>query len=257
MNLIGCEFIKLKRYNIMWLGIVAVIFAVVISVFQNFDGAKTLSYNEFFNSVIWNNFSISFPFSITLIGGYMIDHEYTDDTLKNIMTVPVSMRRLLLAKLICVGVISAILGLFSFICTLAAAKFFLSCKEMGSEVIGVSCIQISLIAVFNFIAVSPLIAFFSRKRGGFYVGVGLAFFYGLCGIFAAGRHLTDVYPVTAGLGIISYAQGAYNPAIGCISLMLMILVTAILIFYTPDYDKIMSSVLKDSTKQKETMKGMV
>ena len=72
----------------------------------------------------------------------------------------------------------------------------------------------------------------------------------------AGRHLTDVYPVTAGLGIISYAQGAYNPAIGCISLMLMILVTAILIFYTPDYDKIMSSVLKDSTKQKETTKGM-
>ena len=55
----------------------------------------------------------------------MIDHEYTDDTLKNIMTVPVSIRRLLLAKLICVGVISAILGLFSFICTLAAAKFFL------------------------------------------------------------------------------------------------------------------------------------
>jgi hypothetical protein len=73
----------------------------------------------------------------------------------------------------------------------------------------------------------------------------------------AGRHLTDVYPVTAGLGIISYAQGAYNPAIGCISLILMILVTAILIFYTPDYDKIMSSVLKDSTKQKETTKGMV
>ena len=73
----------------------------------------------------------------------------------------------------------------------------------------------------------------------------------------AGRPLTDVYPVTAGLGIIGYAQGAYNPAIGCISLILMILVTAILIFYTPDYDKIMSSVLKDSTKQKETTKGMV
>ncbi len=257
MKLIGCEFLKLKRYNILWIGIVAVIFSTVISVFQNWNNAQALSYNEFFNSVIWNNFSISFPFSITLIGGYMIDHEYTDDTLKNIMTVPVSMRRLLFAKLICVGIIYVFLGVFSFICTLAAAKFFLSCTGMELAVIGVSCVQISLIALFNFIAVSPLIAFFSRKRGGFYIGVGLAFFYGICGIFAAGRHLSDVYPITAGLGIIRYAHADYNPVISCVSLASMILITAILIFYTPDYDKIMSSDLKDSAKQNKTTKGKV
>ena len=254
MKLIGCEFLKLKRYNILWIGIVAVIFSTVISVLQKGDNSRTLSYNDFFNSVIWNNFSISFPFSITLIGGYMIDHEYTDDTLKNIMTVPVSIRRLLFAKLSCIGIISVFLGLFSFICTLAAAKFFLSCSGMELLVIGVSCVQISLIALFNCIAVSPLIVFFRRKREGFYTGVGLAFFYGLCGIFAAGRHLTDVYPVTAGLGIIGYAQGAYNRITGCISLASMILITAILIYYTPGYDKIMSSVLKDSTKRRKTKK---
>jgi len=257
MKLIGCEFLKLKRYNILWIGVVAVIFSAVISVFQNWNSAHVLTYNDFFNSVIWNNFSISFPFSIVLIGGYMIDHEYTDDTLKNILAVPVSIRRLLFAKLICVGIISVLLGVFSFICTFATAKLVLSCTEMGLAVTGLSCVQICLVAFFNFIAVSPIIAFFSRKRGGFYIGVGLAFFYGICGIFAAGRHLSDVYPITAGLGIIRYAQGAYNPVIGCISLASMALITAILIFYSPDYDKIMSSALKDSVKQNKTTKGKV
>ena len=66
-----------------------------------------------------------------------------------------------------------------------------------------------------------------------------------------------MYPITAGLGIIRYAQGAYNPVIGCISLALMVLITAILIFNTPDYDKIMSSALKDSAKQNKTTKGKV
>ena len=257
MKLIGCEFLKLKRYNILWIGVVAVIFSTVISVFQNWNGTQALTYTAFFNSVIWNNFSISFPFSIALIGGYMIDHEYTDDTLKNIITVPVSIRRLLFAKLICVGIVSVLLGVFSFICTLITAKLVLSCTEMELAIIGTSCVQICLVAFFNFIAVSPLIAFFSRKRGGFYISVGLAFFYGICGIFAAGRHLTDVYPITAGLGIIRYAHGAYNPVIGCVSLASMILITVIMIFYTPDYDMIMSSALKDSAKQNKTTKGKV
>jgi len=187
----------------------------------------------------------------------MIDHEYTNDTLKNIMAIPVSIRKLLFAKLICVGIISVLLGVFSFICTLVMAKLVLSCTEMELAIIGTSCVQICLVAFFNFIAVSPIIAFFSRKRGGFYIGVGLAFFYGICGIFAAGRHLSDVYPITAGLGIIRYAHAAYNPIISCVSLASMILITAILIFYTPDYDKIMSSALKDSVKQKKTTKGKV
>ena len=53
MKLIGCEFLKLKRYNILWIGIVAVIFSTVISVFQNRDNAGTLSCNDFFNHVDW------------------------------------------------------------------------------------------------------------------------------------------------------------------------------------------------------------
>ena len=256
MKLIRCEFLKLKRSNILWIGIVAVIFSTAISVFQSLSSVAFPTYNDFFNNVIWNNFSISFPFSIVLIGGYMIDHEYTDDTLKNILTVPVSMRQLLHAKLLCVGIISFFLGMFSFGCTLVTAKLFLSGTGMELAAIGTSCVQICLIAIFNFMAVSPFVVFFSRKRSGFYVGIGLAFVYGICGIFAAGRNLTDVYPITAGLGIIKYAQGTYNPVIGCISLAVMILITSILIFCIPDYDKIMSSEGKDGRKRKKITKEM-
>ncbi len=47
-----------------------------------FTRSDPLTYESFANGVIWNNFSLSFPFVITLIGGYLINREYTDQTLK-------------------------------------------------------------------------------------------------------------------------------------------------------------------------------
>ncbi len=45
--------------------------------------------------VIKNNMSMIFPMCISLIAGYMISREQTDDTLKNILTVPISFKKLL------------------------------------------------------------------------------------------------------------------------------------------------------------------
>ena len=84
------EFYKLKRYSVVWIGVATMLTVVLLTRFMATasDGAvHTLEY--FSNSVIWNNFSLIFPATITLIAGYIIERERVDDTLKNILTIPI------------------------------------------------------------------------------------------------------------------------------------------------------------------------
>lgn len=48
-----------------------------------------------------------------MIGSWLIDRESTHDTLKNIMTIPVSMPKMLGAKLFWVGIFAVLLGIYS------------------------------------------------------------------------------------------------------------------------------------------------
>ena len=248
-NIIISEFTKLKRYSILWIGIVAVFFSAMLAVFQSSSGGGSILYKSFYNNIIWNNFSLAFPFMIVLIGGYIINREYIDRTLKNVLTVPVSFRKMLTGKLIAIGMITVLFAVFSFLCTLLLA-FVLQTKGMSIPLVVKSLYQIVGIGLCNYIAVLPIITFFCRKQNGFFAGVGLAFVYGFCGIFVAGRGITDFYPITAGLGILGYTgQGtvAYNTAVGCLALLAMLIVSAALIRRTPNYDEI-TAVPKKKTK---------
>lgn len=239
-TLIISEFIKLKRYNILWIGVVAVFFSAMLAVFQSGNGGRSIIFENFYNNIIWNNFSLVFPFMVVLIGGFIINREYTDRTLKTVLTVPVSFRKMLTGKLIAIGLITILFAVLSFVCTLLLG-FVFQIKEMSIPLIVKSLYQIVGIGVCNYIAVLPIIAFFCRKQNGFFAGVGLAFVYGFCGIFVAGRGLTDFYPVTAGLGIWGYTgQGtvSYNAAIGGLTLLVMLIVTAVFVQRTLDYDNI-------------------
>lgn len=119
------EFYKLKRYSVVWIGVATMLTVVLLTRFMATasDGAvHTLEY--FSNSVIWNNFSLIFPATITLIAGYIIERERVDDTLKNIMTIPIPFRKLLAGKLIAVGGLAIILAAIEFVFTMIV--FFIS-----------------------------------------------------------------------------------------------------------------------------------
>ena len=64
--------------------------------------------------IIKNNMTTIFPVCITMIAGYIIAREQKDDTLKNILTVPVTFKQLIVGKLLVCGLISLFLGL---VCT--------------------------------------------------------------------------------------------------------------------------------------------
>ncbi len=181
----------------------AVVFSALLAAFQQTGGNGTLTYESYTNSVIWNNFSLAFPFMIVLLGGYIINREYVDHTLKNMLTVPVPFRKLLTGKVIVIGIVAAMYGLFSFICTFILGSIFCN-KNMLPALVVKSLFQLIVSGLCCYLAVLPIIIFFSRRQNGFLAGVGTAFVYGFCGIFIAGRSLTDYYPITAGLGIIRF-----------------------------------------------------
>lgn len=222
------EFYKLKRYSVVWIGVATMLTVVLLTRFMATasDGAvHTLEY--FSNSVIWNNFSLIFPATITLIAGYIIERERVDDTLKNILTIPIPFRKLLAGKLIAVGGLAIILAAIEFVFTMII--FFIS-RFPGFSFAGMILALVRMIGMnlFVYVAVLPIIVFTGQRAGSFMAGVGFSFFYGFVGTFASmsvaaktkqygamravgmdGRQLTKM--ITA--EVLTYA--AFGCVIGC------------------------------------------
>lgn len=180
------------------------------------------------------NFSYIMPFTITLIGGFIIDREYTDDTLKALFCVPVSWRKVIAAKLVVAWLAAIAFGAFSFLCSVALSLAWVHPADCtvaallrgAGQVIGLNALQ--------FLALAPIIALFARWRGKFFVGVLVAFCYGFVGIFVAGQNLADVYPPSAAFGIIGYTPidgsgiVSYNPLVGAAVLVACLVVTMVI-----------------------------
>ena len=222
------EFHKLKRYSVVWIGVATMLTVVLLTRFMATasDGAvHTLEY--FSNSVIWNNFSLIFPATITLIAGYIIERERVDDTLKNILTIPIPFRRLLAGKLIAVGGLAIILAVIEFVFTMN---------------------------LFVYVAVLPIIIFTGQRAGSFMAGVGFSFFYGFVGTFASGHGLGNIYPITAGLGLINYQNGetaTYNIFLSAGILLLMFAISNAMVLFAENK----TPTVKANTKVKKSAKN--
>ena len=246
------EFYKLKRYSVVWIGVATMLTVVLLTRFMATasDGAvHTLEY--FSNSVIWNNFSLIFPATITLIAGYIIERERVDDTLKNIMTIPIPFRKLLAGKLIAVGGLAIILAAIEFVFTMIV--FFIS-RFPGFSFAGMILALVRMIGMnlFVYVAVLPIIVFTGQHAGSFMAGVGFSFFYGFVGTFAYG--LGNIYPVTAGLGLINYQSGettAYNIFLSTGILLLMFAISTAMLLFAENK----ASTTKTNQKVKKTAKN--
>ena len=114
VRIVKTEFYKLKRYHILWAGVALMLLSVLLTLFTSMaNDGSVWDFAYLTEQVIKNNMSMIFPMCISLIAGYMISREQTDDTLKNILTVPISFKKLLTGKLIVCGVLSIIFGLIS------------------------------------------------------------------------------------------------------------------------------------------------
>ena len=122
LRIIKTEFYKLKRYHILWAGIALMLLSVLLTLFTSMaNDGSVWDFAYLTEQVIKNNMSLIFPMCISLIAGYIISREHINDTLKNILTVPVSFKKLLTGKLFICGVLSIFLGLICSLFTIIVA----------------------------------------------------------------------------------------------------------------------------------------
>lgn len=233
VTIIKTEFVKLKRYFIIWIGVSLMLLTVLLTLFTTMaDDGMVWDFQLLFEQVVKNFVTMIFPMCITLISGYMISREYTDDTLKNIETLPISFQKLLAGKLIVSAVLSLFLGAVCFAFTVIA-NFIMGYDGFAVLPAITGLVQMTLLGFFLYLTMLPIIVLTSRQKGCFLVGVIVAFVYGFIGMFANGA-LQSIYPVTAALGIINYRAGAegiaWNLGLCFISVLTMCAVGIALMF---------------------------
>ena len=120
-RLIRAEFKKLKRQKIVLSGISASFFSFIITFAQQMQiHAGEPEWEGFAEMFFYNNAMLFLPFTVSLIGGYMIDREYARDTLKNLLVIPVRWQDAVKAKAVALLLLMVRIALFEMVLLLAA-----------------------------------------------------------------------------------------------------------------------------------------
>lgn len=230
--IIKTEFRKLKRYSILWAGVLLMLLSVLLTLFTSLakDGS-IWDFTYLYEQVIKNNMSEIFPMCITLITGFIINREYKDDTLKNIQTIPISLKKLIAGKLIVAAVLSVLFGVACFIFTIAA-NLIVKFPGLNISIAIQAFFQITFANLFLYIAVLPIIIATSRFPNGFLAGVIAAFIYGYLGLYAsANKVMTYIYPIVASLGMVGYRayDVHWNIPLCCLNMAVMLVISAVLL----------------------------
>lgn len=240
LNIVLTEFQKVKRYQILLIGMIGMTLSPVLGLItQNvaIPEAQIPDFNisALVDSTIWNNATVFMPVIFTLIGGYLINREYADNTLKNILTVPVSFSKLLTGKLAAVGLLSLLLGIYSFIVTIIVG-ICAGLPGMSISALTSGLLYMAGISICIYIAVLPILSLCGRMPGLFMGGSVIAFVAGYCSMFFKSGLLRSIYPFLAAFTVIGFDAASYinakdsaNVPLGLASLGTMLLLSVLII----------------------------
>lgn len=166
--IIYTELLKIKRASMLKAGAIIVALSCVLSVIPVFARDSTVkNFALLMGNILENNCIYFSPVLTVLLGSYMMERETTDDTLKNMLTIPVTFQRILLGKLMVLlvvvsffGVVSSVLGSL-----LGAA---LKLPGIGAGSVLMWSVRIICANILIFAAVLPITVL--RLQGGRYAG---------------------------------------------------------------------------------------
>lgn len=210
------EWRKLRRCQIVLVGVVALALCPVVQygtqlVINPELREQGFTFVTLFTNVTWGNTQIFLPLSLVMIGGWLIDRESTDDTLKNLLVVPVSYPKLLIGKLLVTEFLSLLFGMYSVAVTVLAG----SLAGLGGLSVGVffrQGAQLVVAAVTTGLVCMPMILIFGQIRGAYLGGSLLTFFLGYSILFFKGGFLLSAYPFCAALILAGFDIQTYNSA---------------------------------------------
>ena len=120
--MIWAELKKLKRHYLLPLSIGVVVLSSLLALFQLTGAANSVvGYLPLTDGILWNNITLTFPFLITFFGSYLMNREYSEDTLKNNLIVPVSYSKLKFAKIAITVFATFLFIAASFLCSIVFA----------------------------------------------------------------------------------------------------------------------------------------
>lgn len=216
-NLIHAEWLKIRRCQILLVGIVALALcpAVQYGTWLIMDPGIRDPYYDFthlFANVVWGNSQVFLPISLVMIGGWLIDRESANDTLKNIRTVPVSMPVLLGIKLIVTAALSLLFGIYSVCVTLLTGILF-GLQGLSANLAFSSGAQIVTAAFLTGLVCMPMVLVFGQRRGAYLGGSIFTFFLGYSILFFKSGPLASAYPFSAALILSGFDMKQYNGAL--------------------------------------------
>lgn len=200
------EFWKIKRYSVVKAGAAMMFLSVFLSYFYSTASTSVgWDFDYFVHQVMEQNCTYFFPVVIMLTASFIISRETTDDTLKSVLTVPVTYKQLLLGKF-------AILFFLSIAFSLINAAFvvgmnlLLQFPGMTGYSIVVATGRIIAANCLIYLSVLPLIIANTFLFGGSLVGVTVAFVYGYFGTFEGS--LLNWFPIKAVMILLDPYCGA-------------------------------------------------
>ena len=203
LSIIRSEWAKLRRCQILLVGVVALALCPLVQygtqlVIEPAQRDPDFNMAKLFSAVVWGNTQIFLPISLVMIGGWLIDRETNQDTMKNLVTVPLSMPALLGGKLIVVAGLAGGFGLYSGAVTVAAGAVFRLPGMSLPAVLG-GCGQIFAAALTTCVVCLPLVLIFGQIPGAYLAGSIATFFGGYCILFFKSGVLLSAYPFSAAL----------------------------------------------------------
>ena len=250
-NLIQAEWQKLRRCQILLIGIVALTLCPVVQYGTQLFVAPeyrdaAFDFTKLFANVVWGNSQMFLPISLVMLGGWLIDREAASDTLKNIAVIPIPASKLLLAKLLLTAFCALLFGCYSILATLLTG-FLVGLPGFSLSLLFNGGLQLIAAAFTSYLVCMPLILIFGQIRGAYLGGSILAFFLGYSMLFFKGGILLSTYPFSAALILVGFDMQEYNGAISkpslllaAAGLLLVIVVTVLLLFYADQKREVMT-----------------
>ncbi len=123
LKLLKCECIKLKRSKFLLIGmlgtLIVPLFVYVKAITNYFSNPNNpdniISVFSLYDDALMFLMLLFAPMVLTILGAWIISHEYTDGTLKNIFVIPISHTRFLCGKLLFFAILTFMFMLISWL----------------------------------------------------------------------------------------------------------------------------------------------
>lgn len=233
-ELLWAERQKLRRSKIIWITIFATVMVAVIVFAQGqfvFNGSRYVDKAGWFMTAAQSlaTFFV-LPAVIALLGSYMICREEHEDTMKALRLIPVSERKLTVAKMVVSLAFSVLIYLLLFAITLLV-EAFLHFESLSIGLVLGFLKTYLLDGLGIFFAVSPIISLVARMKKGYWLALVFAEIYSFAGLFASmSGPLKVFYPITAVFSISGYYEAsAADRMMSCASLLTCACIASLLL----------------------------